>query len=209
MKYRAETSVTDLQPDGSIPPFLRFPSHFLARAALAALLLFDFRAAQASGIAYGTVNNFDTVNDTSNLCHGFEIELDDIHSSDITYTFDYNHHGTPKIIEDVTSVPGHTNVHVFYQATRGVTATGTATIAIVTQPTSHVNALDLRVPSGVNARFTGVPWYFYTAQRATNVTFTGTLPIRSTSPLSCAGEGPGERDQPQTLAGNAGPRPEH
>jgi hypothetical protein len=71
---------------------------------------------QAAGIAYGTVNNFDTVNDTSNVCHGFEIELDDIRSSDITYTYDYNHYGTPQITEDTWSVPGHTNVFVRYQA---------------------------------------------------------------------------------------------
>ncbi len=57
----------------------------------------------------------------------------------------------------------------------GVTATGTATISIITSPTSHVDALDLSAPGGVNASFTGVPWYFYECQRATNVTFTGTL----------------------------------
>jgi hypothetical protein len=38
-----------------------------------------------------------------------------------------------------------------------------------------VNALDLSVPGAVTASFTGVPWYFYECQRATNVTFTGTL----------------------------------
>ena len=58
-------------------------------------------AARAS-IAYGSINNFDTVNDTSNVCHGFEIELDDIRSADITYTYDYNHYGTPRITEDNT-----------------------------------------------------------------------------------------------------------
>jgi hypothetical protein len=85
-------------------------------ALLAALLLATPCAGQAAGIAYGTVNNFDTVNDTSNVCHGFEVELDDIHSADITYTYDYNHYGTPKITEDTFSVPGHTNVHIFYEA---------------------------------------------------------------------------------------------
>lgn len=58
---------------------------------------------------------------------------------------------------------------------RGVTATGTATIAIITSPTSRVNALDASVPGGVTATFTGVPWYFYECQRATNATFTGML----------------------------------
>jgi len=54
---------------------------------------------QAS-IAYGSINNFDTVNDTGVPCHGFEVELDDIHTTDITYTYDCNHYGTPKITED-------------------------------------------------------------------------------------------------------------
>ena len=49
-----------------------------------------------ASIAYGSINNFDTVNDTSNVCHGFEIELDDIQTTDITYTYDYNHYGTPR-----------------------------------------------------------------------------------------------------------------
>ena len=70
--------------------------------------------------AYGTVNNFDVVNDTSNLCHGFEIELDDLHSTDITYTYDYNHYGKPKITEqpmwDVNLGIWHTNVYVDYLA---------------------------------------------------------------------------------------------
>ena len=83
--------------------------------ALVTLCAFCTDAARAS-VAYGTVNNFDTVNDTSNVCHGFEIELDDTHSTDITYTYDYNHYGTPKITEDTTSVPGHTNVLVRYEA---------------------------------------------------------------------------------------------
>src|ERR1039458_2403044 len=74
-------------------------------------------AAHAS-VAYGSINNFDTVNDTSNVCHGFEIELDDLHSTDITYTYDYNHYGTPKITEfsmsDSAGLP--TNVLVRYAA---------------------------------------------------------------------------------------------
>jgi hypothetical protein len=87
---------------------------------LAGLLILAWFSAPAgvaaSGIAYGTVNNFDTVNDTGQECHGFEIELDDIGSPDITYTFDYNHYGTPRLTEDSGSAPGHTNVLVRYQA---------------------------------------------------------------------------------------------
>ncbi|MBK9317302.1 MAG: hypothetical protein IPM55_24095 [Acidobacteria bacterium] len=47
-------------------------------------------------IAYGTLNNFDCVNDTGVEAHGFDIELEGIHSKDITYTYDYNHYGVPK-----------------------------------------------------------------------------------------------------------------
>jgi hypothetical protein len=72
-------------------------------------------AARAS-IAYGTINNFDTVNDTGGVCHGFEIELDDVPSRNITYCYSWNHYGTPSIREDTTSVPGHTNVFVRYAA---------------------------------------------------------------------------------------------
>jgi hypothetical protein len=59
--------------------------------------------------------------------------------------------------------------------TRGVTASGTGTVSIITRPTSQVNAVDLSVPTGVSVTFAGVPWYYYTAQRATNVTFSGAL----------------------------------
>jgi len=82
----------------------------------AGLLILAGRQAPAS-IAYGTINNFDTVNDTSNVCHGFEIELDDCRSTDITYCYSYNHYGTPNIREDTTSVPGRTNCFVRYAAT--------------------------------------------------------------------------------------------
>ncbi|MDD5138735.1 MAG: hypothetical protein PHY43_00570 [Verrucomicrobiales bacterium] len=58
---------------------------------------------------------------------------------------------------------------------RGVTTNGTATISIITSPTSHVNALDLSVPGEVIGSYIGVPWYYYECQRATNVTFTGTV----------------------------------
>lgn len=63
------------------------------------------QAADAS-IAYGSINNFDTVNDTGHVCHGFEIEIEDCHSTDISYTYDYNHYGTSTITQD-DSIPGH------------------------------------------------------------------------------------------------------
>lgn len=104
-----EARISDEQRSGN------WPGEFLKGIAIAVCLSLSDFSARAS-IAYGSINNFDTVNDTGTECHGFEIELDDIRSTDITYTYDYNHYGTPKIFEDSISVPGHTNVIVRYEA---------------------------------------------------------------------------------------------
>ena len=69
----------------------------------------------AHAVAYGSLNNFDVVNDTGDKCYGFEIELDDLHSTDITYTYDYNHYGVPKITEG-NSDPLHPKTFVRYEA---------------------------------------------------------------------------------------------
>src|SRR6478609_385380 len=68
-----------------------------------------------ASIAYGTINNFDCVNDTGVEAHGFEIELVGIHSTDVTYTYDYNHYGIPKIRED-NSDPANPRVFIRYAA---------------------------------------------------------------------------------------------
>jgi hypothetical protein len=87
----------------------------LAHAAcILALALLGSHPVSAS-TAYGDLNNFDTFNDTGHDCYGFEIELDDIHSTDITYTYDYNHYGPPVITED-NSDPNHPKVFVRYAA---------------------------------------------------------------------------------------------
>jgi hypothetical protein len=65
--------------------------------------------------AYGDLNNYDVFNDTGQDCYGFEIELEDIHSTDITYTYDWNHYGAPTITED-DSDPAHPKVLVRYAA---------------------------------------------------------------------------------------------
>lgn len=103
---------------------------------LAATAVVAFAHSARGSVAYGSINNFDTVNDTSNLCHGFEIELDDIRSTDITYTFDYNHYGTPQITEFTTSdaIGSHTNVLVRYQAVW----TGTGWSAYTAVPTTNI-----------------------------------------------------------------------
>ena len=98
-------------------PFKQKRVVFLIASAMALLwMCVLLPSAARAGTAYGSINNFDAVNDTGVECHGFEIELDDIQSVDITYTYDWNHYGTPKIIEDGSSVPGHTNVFIRYEA---------------------------------------------------------------------------------------------
>ena len=116
MKYLAMDLASEVRPGRVLSTSNATASAAPGPALLAALLVMLNPGNARASIAYGTVNNFDTVNDTGVECHGFEIELDDIHSSDITYTYDYNHYGTPKITEDTFAVPGHTNVHVFYEA---------------------------------------------------------------------------------------------
>ena len=74
--------------------------------AVLGFLMAGLTAPTEASIAYGSLNNFDTVNDTGKEAHGFEIELDDCRSTDITYTYDYNHYGAPQITED-HSLPGH------------------------------------------------------------------------------------------------------
>lgn len=98
----------------------------------AALLLAPTPGAFAS-TAYGTLNNFDCVNDTGVEAHGFEIELDDVYSRDVTYTYDYNHYGIPKITEDLTD-PLHPRVFIRYAATRNSDGTWTAYTAVPSGP---------------------------------------------------------------------------
>jgi len=48
---------------------------------------------------FGTISNFDVFNDTGQVTNGFEIELDGVSSTDITYTFGapYERYGNPTI----------------------------------------------------------------------------------------------------------------
>ena len=86
----------------------------MTASCIAALAALTSNPAMAS-TAYGDLNNFDVFNDTGTECHGFEIEFEDIHSTDITYTFDYNHYGAPTITED-DSDPAHPKVFIRYAA---------------------------------------------------------------------------------------------
>src|SRR5689334_15990950 len=54
---------------------------------------------RAASVQFGTISNFDVFNDTGQETEGFEIELDGVSSSDITYTFGapYERYGNPTI----------------------------------------------------------------------------------------------------------------
>lgn len=85
---------------------------FMMAFALAALSL---SASAQTGTLYGSLNNFDAVNDTGVECHGFEIEVHGCHSREITYTYDWNHYGVPRIYED-SSDPANPICYVRYES---------------------------------------------------------------------------------------------
>lgn len=88
---------------------------WLRPALLAAAVAGLAQPAAMASTVYGDLNNFDAVNDTGQDCHGFEIELDGVRSTDITYTYDWNHYGTPRIREDLSD-PNNPKVFVRYEA---------------------------------------------------------------------------------------------
>ena len=107
-------------------------------------------SARAS-VAYGSINNFDTVNDTGSDCHGFEIELEDCRSTDISYTYDYNHYGTPKITQD-DSVAGHPKCVIRWESKKNTDGTWAAFTAI---PSGPINPTDGHQFTNPNVNFGG------------------------------------------------------
>ena len=111
----------------------------IKRIAIAALCAFTLLANQSrASIAYGSINNFDTVNDTGHECHGFEIEIEDCHSTDITYTYDYNHYGTSHITED-NLIVGHPKTHIRWESKKNPDGTWAARTIIPTGPIAATN----------------------------------------------------------------------
>ena len=97
--------------------------NFYMKKIIALLPIMALSTAAQADTAYGALGNFDAVNDTGQTCGGFEIEIDDAHSTEIGGTYNFNHYGTPKIREDNTD-PSHPKVFVTYRAT---VASGTTT----------------------------------------------------------------------------------
>lgn len=96
--------------------------------------------------SYGTLCNFDTVNDTGEECHGFEIELEDCHSSDITRTYNYNHYGVPNITED-NSDPAHPRCFIRWEASKNPDGSWSAYTAVPSGPIDPTNGHQFTNPN--------------------------------------------------------------
>ena len=74
------------------------------RTLVVALALLGPGSRAMGSTMYGTLSNFDVVNDTGEVCRGFEIELDGISPSDIYSTFGspYIRYGDPTITATAT-----------------------------------------------------------------------------------------------------------
>lgn len=133
------------QPSRTIPQTAAPPSGVRWHTLLLGALLATPGVAQPS-TGWGSLNNFDVVNDTGEDCHGFEIELEDLHSTDITHTYDWNHYGVPEITED-NSDPAHPRVFVRYQSARNPDGTWAAYTAVPSGPIDPTQGHQFTNPS--------------------------------------------------------------
>lgn len=111
-------SGTESHANGGTDAMRRGRSIILSWAATAILVV---TATAAFASSFGTLSNFDVVNDTGHECHGFEIELEDVHPSDAPYTFGGSciRYGSPEVL-DTTVDPAHPRVVVRYRHWNGV-----------------------------------------------------------------------------------------
>lgn len=71
-----------------------FKQYHLALAGALGFALAGAASSASASLVYGTLSNFDVYNDTGGRTYGFEIEFDDVSSSDISYTFPSPHYGS-------------------------------------------------------------------------------------------------------------------
>ena len=122
----------------------------LAYNSLAVALMALASPALLASTAYGDLNNFDTINDTGQDTHGFEIEIEGARSTDITYTYDWNHYGVPTITDDL-SVPTTPKVRIRYESKKnfdGSWASYTAVPPVPIGPTGGHQCTDPSVNMG-------------------------------------------------------------
>ncbi|HEV2444925.1 MAG TPA: PEP-CTERM sorting domain-containing protein [Candidatus Sulfopaludibacter sp.] len=68
-------------------------------AAVPIVLLALGNTASASNVMFGSLSNFDIYNDLTVNAHGFEIDFQGLHASDVIGTFTYSRYGAPAIAE--------------------------------------------------------------------------------------------------------------
>jgi hypothetical protein len=113
----------------SMPMRQEFPPQHRSHIAvmcggLLILLMLVCRVAPAQ-TTFGTLSNFDVFNDTGEEAHGFEIELEGLSRSDVSFTFGmpYQRYGDPSVVEFASGVyvryesPYDATQHVFTAAT--------------------------------------------------------------------------------------------
>jgi hypothetical protein len=72
--------------------------------ALAFALVAALSARAQTATVFGSLSNFDVVNNTEHEAHGFEIELEGLHPEDIYYSFTAQRYGSPQLIPTATGV---------------------------------------------------------------------------------------------------------
>src|SRR4029077_10706464 len=76
----------------------------LATTTVLALLAAPLVARAQTATVYGSLGNFDVVNNTGQDAHGFEIELDGLQAADVAYTFSVQRYGVSTIAPPPTGV---------------------------------------------------------------------------------------------------------
>ncbi|MBU6214215.1 MAG: hypothetical protein KGP01_07215, partial [Actinomycetales bacterium] len=79
----------------------RWRESALSAAVMCAVIGLPAAAVPQQASIIGQLSNFDTFNDTGVDAHGFEIELEGVHSADVQYFFGapYNRYGTPTVTD--------------------------------------------------------------------------------------------------------------
>lgn len=110
----------------------------LSTTILALGVLLTVLPSRSFATAFGTLSNFDVVNDTPSPCHGFEIELEDMHPADVPYTFggSYTRYGAPEVL-DTTVDPLHPRVLVRYRHWNGTQWEATPVAPPNVTPSGH------------------------------------------------------------------------
>lgn len=90
----------DRLPQGTFGSWSR-----VGMASLALALMVAPRPAQAqTATIYGSLGNFDVVNNTGHHAHGFEVELEGLQEGDVYYTFSAQRYGAPRVVPYATGV---------------------------------------------------------------------------------------------------------